>query len=90
MDLRKYGRSILPNQNPFFCKSLKEYFADLDTALAIIREEGNDKILLMAHSTGGLITPYYLDSKKGKLPQLFLKKIVIVAMYIQDCLFGLR
>ena len=49
-------------------KSLKEYFADLDTALAIIREEGNDKILLMAHSTGGLITPYYLDSKKGKLP----------------------
>ena len=22
----------------------------------------------MAHSTGGLITPYYLDSKKGKLP----------------------
>ena len=68
MDLRKYGRSILPNQNPFFCKSLKEYFADLDTALAIIREEGNDKILLMAHSTGGLITPYYLDSKKGKLP----------------------
>ena len=68
MDLRKYGRSILPNQNPFFCKSLKEYFADLDTALAIIKEEGNDKILLMAHSTGGLITPYYLDSKKGKLP----------------------
>ena len=31
MDLRKSGRSILPNQNPFFCKSLKEYFADLDT-----------------------------------------------------------
>lgn len=68
MDLRKYGRSILPNQNPFFCKSLKEYFADIDTALAIIREEGNDKILLMAHSTGGLITPYYLNSKQGKLP----------------------
>ncbi len=68
MDLRKYGRSILPDQNPFFCKSLKEYFADLDTALAIIREEGNERIWLMAHSTGGLITPYYLDSKKGKLP----------------------
>lgn len=68
MDLRKYGRSILPGQDPFFCKSLKEYFADIDTALAIIREEGNDKILLMAHSTGGLITPYYLNSKKGELP----------------------
>ena len=68
MDLRKYGRSILPNQNPFFCKSLTEYFADIDTALATIRSEGNDKILLMAHSTGGLITPLYLDSKKGNLP----------------------
>lgn len=68
LDLRKYGRSILPNQDPFFCKSLKEYFADIDTAIAIIREEGNEKILLMAHSTGGLITPYYLSSKKGELP----------------------
>lgn len=68
MDLRKYGRSILPNQDPFFCKSLKEYFADIDTALATIRSEGNEKILLMAHSTGGLITPYYLNSKKGKVP----------------------
>ena len=68
MDLRKYGRSILPNQNPFFCKSLTEYFADIDTALATIRSEGNDKILLMAHSTGGLITPLYLESKKGNLP----------------------
>lgn len=68
MDLRKYGRSILPNQNPFFCKSLKEYFADIDTALATIRAEGNERILLMAHSTGGLITPYYLDSRKGASP----------------------
>ena len=63
MDLRKYGRSILPNQNLFFCKSLKEYFADIDTALATIRSEGNERILLMAHSTGGLITPYYLNRR---------------------------
>lgn len=68
MDLRKYGRSILPNQDPFFCKSLTEYFADIDTALATIRAEGNGKVLLMAHSTGGLITPYYLNHKKGNLP----------------------
>lgn len=68
LDLRKYGRSIRPNQNPFFCKSLTEYFADLDTAIATIRAEGNDRIYLMAHSTGGLITPYYLQSKAGALP----------------------
>ena len=64
LDLRKYGRSILPNQDQFFCKSLKEYFADIDTALTIIQEEGNEKILLMSHSTGGLITPYYLHNKQ--------------------------
>lgn len=68
MDLRKYGRSILPNQDPFFCKSLKEYFADIDTALATIKAEGNERILLMAHSTGGLITPYYLSNRKGTSP----------------------
>lgn len=68
MDLRKYGRSILPNQDPFFCKSLKEYFADIDTALATIKAEGNESILLMAHSTGGLITPYYLSNRKGASP----------------------
>lgn len=68
LDLRKYGRSILPGQDPFFCKSMKEYFADIDTALAIIKQEGNNKIFLMGHSTGGLLAPYYLQCKKGKLP----------------------
>lgn len=68
VDLRKYGRSILPHQNPFFCKSLTEYFADLDTVLHTIRAEGNDRILLMAHSTGGLIAAYYLQSQRDTLP----------------------
>lgn len=68
MDLRKYGRSILPNQNPFFCKSLKEYFADLDTALNIIKKEGNEQIILIGHSTGGLITSYYLNERKNNMP----------------------
>lgn len=64
VDLRKYGRSIRPNQLPFFCKNLSEYYADIDTALAVIRSEGNERIVLMGHSTGGLIASLYLDSKK--------------------------
>ena len=60
LDLRKYGRSLLPHQDAFYCKSLDEYFADVDTALAIIRQEGNERIVLMGHSTGGLISSYYL------------------------------
>jgi len=64
LDLRKYGRSLLPHQDAFYCKDLNEYFADVDTAIAIIRQEGNDQIILMGHSTGGLISALYLDARK--------------------------
>ncbi len=60
VDLRRYGRSLLPHQDAFYCHSIKEYFADLDTAIAVMRAEGNRKIVLMGHSTGGLTTAYYL------------------------------
>ncbi|WP_300239280.1 alpha/beta hydrolase [Massilibacteroides sp.] len=65
IDLRKYGRSILPNQTATSCKSIDEYFADIDTALAIIKEEGHNHIVLMGHSTGGLISSLYLNERKG-------------------------
>lgn len=68
LDLRKYGRSILANQDTFFVKNLNEYFADIDTAIHTIKKEGNAEILLMAHSTGGLITPLYLHSKGNDIP----------------------
>ena len=68
LDLRKYGRSIRPHQDPFNCRSLREYFADLDTALATVRAEGNERVWLMAHSTGGLIVSYWLAEKGGRRP----------------------
>ncbi|MBQ4035235.1 MAG: alpha/beta hydrolase [Paludibacteraceae bacterium] len=66
VDLRKYGRSILPHQDAFFCKKISEYFADIDTTIAIARAEGNEQIVLMGHSTGGMTTPYYLKERGGK------------------------
>lgn len=73
LDLRKYGRSIREHQQPTFCKKLDEYFADLDSAIATIRQEGHTQIVLMAHSTGGLITPLYLDARKdAKVESLIL------------------
>lgn len=59
LDLRKYGRSILPNQRINSCRNLNEYFADIDTALSIIKSEGHSNITLNAHSTGGLTTVLY-------------------------------
>ncbi|MBC6696717.1 alpha/beta hydrolase [Hymenobacter puniceus] len=59
LDLRKYGRAILPHQHPNNVRSLTEYFADLDAALAVLRAEGAKQIVLSGHSTGGLIVALY-------------------------------
>ncbi|MFZ4454957.1 MAG: alpha/beta hydrolase [Bacteroidales bacterium] len=67
MDLRKYGRSILPGQYANNARDLSDYFADIDTANTIIRKEGATKIVLIGHSTGGLITSVYADSKGKNL-----------------------
>lgn len=66
LDLRKYGRSYLPNQKFNNVRKLDEYFADLDTALRIMHREGADKILLCGHSTGGLIVTLYANHVLGE------------------------
>lgn len=60
VDLRKYGRSLLPAQKKCQVRSFDEYFADIDSAINVINEDGIDKIVLMGHSTGGLIASYYV------------------------------
>jgi alpha-beta hydrolase superfamily lysophospholipase len=55
LDLRKHGRSIRPHQHPNFCKSVAEYYADIDAALAAI----GAPVLLAGHSTGGLVCSLY-------------------------------
>lgn len=55
LDLRKYGRSYLPHQKFNDIRNLKSYYEEILAALTIIRQKHNDEILLMGHSTGGLI-----------------------------------
>lgn len=60
LDLRKYGRSLLPHQHPNYCKSLKEYFPELDYAINFIKAKNpQTQLVLMGHSTGGLLVSYY-------------------------------
>lgn len=59
LDLRKYGRSILSLQHPYYCRSLDEYFADIDKAIEVILYERNKQVVLIGHSTGGLIASLY-------------------------------
>ncbi len=54
VDLRRYGRSKLEWQYPYNVRDMREYFADIDSALSCMRRDGNTDITLMGHSTGGL------------------------------------
>lgn len=62
VDLRKYGRSILPGQRPFEARGIGEYYPDIDSALMVMKDAGIDEIVLMGHSTGGLICACYMAS----------------------------
>src|SRR5690606_24541227 len=65
LDLRKYGRSLLAHQTPNFCRSLDEYFPELDQAAELIRADGHDHLLVAAHSTGGLIASLWAQERAG-------------------------
>ncbi|WP_428963940.1 alpha/beta hydrolase [Micromonospora fluostatini] len=69
LDLRKYGRSLLPHQTPNFCRDVGDYFPELDAATAIIRDrDGHSTVLGMAHSTGGLIMSLWADARRDSRP----------------------
>ena len=75
LDLRKYGRSLLPHQTPNFVRDIAEYYPELDEAVRIIREEdGHERLLVNAHSTGGLITALWANRVRdaGLIEGLFL------------------
>jgi alpha-beta hydrolase superfamily lysophospholipase len=70
LDLRKYGRSLLPHQHPNFCRDLAEYDADITAAIDAI----GAPVLLAAHSTGGLICSLYAarGSRRDQVRALWL------------------
>jgi alpha-beta hydrolase superfamily lysophospholipase len=64
LDLRKYGRSLLPHQTPNFVTDLAEHFTEIDEALVRIKDrDGHDHVIVTAHSTGGLIAPLWADAR---------------------------
>ena len=38
VELRKYGRSLLPHQTQFFCKDMREYYEELEIVVSHVRE----------------------------------------------------
>jgi alpha-beta hydrolase superfamily lysophospholipase len=65
VDLRFYGRSLKDGDTPNYVTDLEHHFEELDRATAAIKADGHEKLVVMAHSTGGLITPLWLEARRG-------------------------
>lgn len=64
LDLRKYGRSLLPHQTPNFCLDVEEYFPELDEAVDRIRSrDGHRRVVVSGHSTGGLFASLWAAAR---------------------------
>ncbi|MER7501556.1 alpha/beta hydrolase [Nonomuraea pusilla] len=65
LDLRKYGRSLLPHQTRGLVRSVTEYFPEIDEAVRLIRRD-HDELTINAHSTGGLVASLWADRVRGR------------------------
>jgi alpha-beta hydrolase superfamily lysophospholipase len=75
IDLRKHGRSLLPHQTANFTRNLAEYFAELDAAMRIVRDEDrHTRVLVNAHSTGALTAALWAHDRRadGLIDAMFL------------------
>jgi alpha-beta hydrolase superfamily lysophospholipase len=67
LDLRKCGRARQPGHTAHYVSDLARYDAELERALEIVGAEHPDRpVVVVAHSTGGLITPLWLDRRRRR------------------------
>lgn len=77
LDLRKYGRSLREWQTPGYVEDLDEYDAEIGLAREIIRagldgDAASRRLVLLGHSTGGLILSLWCDRHPGEAAALVL------------------
>ena len=65
LDLRRYGRSLRDGQLAGYTADLAEYHQELDAAVEVIRTEGHDHVVLLGHSTGGLVVSLFARDRPG-------------------------
>jgi alpha-beta hydrolase superfamily lysophospholipase len=71
LDLRKYGRSLLPHQTPNYVADLSTYYEELDLAFDRVAQD-HDHVVFSAHSTGGLTVPLWLHDRAHTAAGVFL------------------
>jgi len=84
LDLRKYGRSLRPGQTFGYVEDLASYDTEIDAAIAEIRRTGAESgsagepapsgraLILLGHSTGGLVLSLWADRHRGAADALVL------------------
>jgi alpha-beta hydrolase superfamily lysophospholipase len=75
IDLRAYGRSLGRGREagePNYVPDIAIHAQDLDAAAAAIREAGHDRLVLIGHSTGGLIGPMWAAARPGQITAMIL------------------
>jgi alpha-beta hydrolase superfamily lysophospholipase len=80
LDLRKFGRSLLPGQTPGYTTDLAVYDEDIEAALLEIERDvvartnspASPTIHMLAHSLGGLIASLWADRHPGRIGTLVL------------------
>lgn len=70
LDLRKYGRSLRTKQTPNYVESLSDYRFELDAAARIIAKEGHTELVVLGHSTGGLVTSLWVNARRNTHDEL--------------------
>ena len=74
LDLRKCGRSLAEHHTPHYTSDLAFYDEELNAAVDVITDEvsalgGVPRVIVTAHSTGGLITALWLDRLAAADPE---------------------
>jgi alpha-beta hydrolase superfamily lysophospholipase len=88
LDLHKCGRSWRPGQTPHFTTDLSRYDRELDWALRILRAEnsaeGDPRVVVYGHSTGGLVVSMWLDRvrRRGGTGRLGLAGLVLNSPFL--------
>ncbi|SDR92111.1 alpha/beta hydrolase [Microterricola viridarii] len=83
LDLRKYGRSLMPHQTPGFVDELSIYDEDIEAALEAmghgavkpgprVHVDKRRPLILMGHSTGGLTLSLWAARHHGRAQALVL------------------
>ncbi|MCM1067348.1 MAG: alpha/beta hydrolase [Muribaculaceae bacterium] len=78
VDLRRYGRSLLPGQKMFAVRDLHEYFADIAAGVSAMRADGITEAVLIGHSTGGLTASLYMSES----PDPIFKALVLNSPFL--------